>query len=407
MSLFTPPPPPPTKLARYRQFAPRAAIHVSPLILGGMSIGDKWASYGFGAMDKDSSFKLLDAYFEAGGNFLDTANNYQDGSSEQTIGEWVTARKNRSQVIISTKYTNTTHRGDPGVTHQENFLGNNLKNMRLSLESSLKNLQTDYVDVFYLHYWDLHTSVEEVMDGLHQLVLSGKVLYLGVSDSPAWWVVKANEYARYNGKTPFVVYQAAYSVVQRDIEREILPMCRHEGLALTFWNVLAQGHIRTDAEEEARRASGEKGRQWSGSWERSEDEKKVCKVLEGVAKSVGAKGITSVAIAYVMHKSPYAFPVVGGRKIEHLHANLEALDINLTDEHIKQIEDALPFEIGFPGGLMEHFCGGIWRLLSSSLLTSRKRFLSSFWARTTHIFRSTLTLPPFLLLLLFSLFIPP
>ncbi|KAI0793000.1 aryl-alcohol dehydrogenase [Irpex lacteus] len=364
MSLFTPPPPPPTKLGRYRQFAPRAAIHVSPLVLGGMSIGDKWADYGFGAMDKSSSFKLLDAYYEAGGNFIDTANNYQDGSSEQTIGEWMLARKNRDQVVISTKYTNTTYRGEPGVTHQENYLGNNIKNMRTSLDKSLKHLKTDYVDVFYVHYWDLHSSVEEVMDGLHLLVQSGKVLYLGVSDTPAWWVVKANEYARYNGKTPFVVYQAAYSVVQRDIEREILPMCRHEGLALTLWNVLAAGHIRTDAEEEARRQTGEKGRQWTGSWERSEDERKVCKKLEEVAKEVGAKGITSVAIAYVMHKSPYAFPIVGGRKVEHLQANIEALDISLSEEQIKAIEDVLPFDVGFPGGLMGQYGKGYPFLLS-------------------------------------------
>ncbi|KAI0345591.1 aryl-alcohol dehydrogenase [Trametopsis cervina] len=354
-ALFTPPPPPPTKLGRYRQFAPRAAIHVSPLSLGGMSIGDKWADMGFGAMNKESSIKLLDAYFDAGGNFIDTANNYQDGSSEAIIGEWIETRGIRDQVIIATKYTNTIKRGDQSVKQQVNYLGNNIKSMKLSLENSLKNLHTDYIDVFYVHFWDLHSSVEEIMDGLHQLVMAGKVLYLGVSDSPAWWVVKANEYARYNGKTPFVVYQAAYSVLERDIERDILPMCRHEGIALTLWNVLASGHIRTDAEEENRRKTGENGRQFLGPWERNENEKKVCKALEQVAEQVGAKHITAVAIAYVMHKAPYAFPIIGGRKIEHLLANIEALSVVLSEEQIQFIEGVLPFDPGFPTKLMGQY----------------------------------------------------
>lgn len=255
------------------------------------------------------------------------------------------------------------------------------------------------------------------MDGLHQLVLAGKVLYLvslfsivsrspyslglciglqGISDSPAWFVVKANEYAKWNGKTPFVVYQAAYSVLQRDIEREILPMCRHEGelaccfislhrfvlrqkcflcpstltgIALTFWNVLAGGHIRSDEEEETRRKTGEKGRTMFGPWERNETEKKMCNALGIVAEKVGAKHITAgvftlfslhpshiliisvivaVAIAYVMHKAPYVFPIVGARKAEHLQANIEALSISLSDENVKFIDDVLPFDQGFP-----------------------------------------------------------
>ncbi|KAI0700083.1 aryl-alcohol dehydrogenase [Cytidiella melzeri] len=365
MSLFVPAPPPPTKLGRYRQFAPRAAIHVSPIVLGGMSIGDKWAAYGFGAMDKQSSYKLLDAYFEAGGNFIDTASNYQDGSSEIIIGEWIEERKLRDQIVLATKYTNSTERGNSAIKQQTNYLGNNVKNMRISLEKSLKQLRTDYIDIFYVHYWDLHTSIEEIMDGLHLLVTSGKVLYLGVSDSPAWWVVKANEYARYNGKTPFVVYQAAYSVVQRDAEREIIPMCRHEGMALTFWNVLASGHIRTDAEEEARRSTGEQGRKFGAGWERNEDEKKVCKGLEELAARIGAKSITAIAIAYTMHKAPYSFPIIGGRKVEHLLANIEALSIALSDEDIKFIDGLAPFKIGFPGDTMGQYGTGAYPFLLS------------------------------------------
>ncbi|KAJ7681530.1 aryl-alcohol dehydrogenase [Mycena rosella] len=369
MSFLLPAPPPATKLGRYRQLAPRAAIHVSPLALGAMSIGDKWAKFGMGAMDKESSFKLLDAYFDAGGNHIDTANHYQDGSSEEFIGEWVEARGYRDQLVIATKYTNLSkNRNDSSVKQKNLYMGNNTKSLKLSIEESLRRLKTTYIDILYVHYWDLHTSVEEIMDSLHNLVIAGKVLYLGISDSPAWFVVKANEYAKANGKTPFVVYQAAYSVTQRDIEREILPMCRHEGIALTLWNVLASGRIRTDAEEEQRRSTGENGRTILEPWERTENEKKMCAALEVVAKQVGAKHITAVAIAYTMHKAPFVYPIVGGRKVEHLMANIEALDITLTAEQIAYIEGILPFDKGFPSSLLGEY-GGPYPFLMSSYAT--------------------------------------
>ncbi|TBU58654.1 Aldo/keto reductase [Dichomitus squalens] len=346
---FAPAPEPATRLGYYRKLAPRAAVHVSPLCLGGMSIGDKWAAFGMGSMDKESSFRLLDAFFDAGGNFIDTANNYQDGSSEEFIGEWAEKRGVRDQLVIATKFTHNWHRGDDSIVQKVNFMGNNIKSLTLSVEASLKKLRTTYIDILYVHLWDNEADVEEIMDGLHNLVVSGKVLYLGVSNMPAWMVVKANEYARHNGKTPFVVYQARWSVLDRDIEREILSMCRHEGLAIAPFAVLAGGHIRTDEEEERRRESGEGGRTLLGQkWERTPTERAVCQALEKVAKEVGAQHITAVAIAYVMQKAPYVFPIIGGRKIEQLHANLEALSIHLTDKHIKAIEAAAPFPLGYP-----------------------------------------------------------
>ncbi|RPD67492.1 Aldo/keto reductase [Lentinus tigrinus ALCF2SS1-7] len=347
--MFTPAPAPPTALGYYRKLAPRAAIHVSPIVLGGMSIGDKWSGIGMGSMDKESSFKLLDTYFQAGGNFIDTANQYQSGSSEEFIGEWAEARGVRDQLILATKFTNNCHLGDESIAQKVNYCGNNIKSLRLSVETSLKRLRTSYIDILYIHYWDNTTDAEEMMDGLHNLVVEGKVLYLGVSNVPAWLVVKANAYARQHGKTPFVVYQAPWSVLNREIEREVLPMCVHEGLAITAFFVLASGKIRTDEEEERRRKTGEKGRTIMGpEWERTPEERAVCLVLEKIAKEVGAKNITAVAIAYIMHKAPYVFPVVGGRKIEQLMDNVEALNIQLTDAHIKAIEDAKPFVKGYP-----------------------------------------------------------
>ncbi|KAJ7601959.1 aryl-alcohol dehydrogenase [Mycena polygramma] len=354
-----------TKLGRYRQLAPRAAVHVSPLALGTMILGNKWEARGMPAMEKDACFKLLDAYFDAGGNHIDTANAYQSGDSERCIGEWAEARKCRDQLVIATKYTFPWTLGDASVSHiQQNelYLGNNAKSMKLSLEASLVKLRTTYIDIFYVHAWDLHTSVEELMDSLHQLVVSGKVLYLGVSDSPAWFVSKANEYAKAHGRTPFSVFQAPYSVLQRDIEREIMPMCRHEGIALTFWGILASGRIRTDAEEERRKATKEKGRaphtagaHGADAWLRTDDEKKMCAALEVVAEQVGAKSIAAVAIAYTMAKAPFAHPVVGGRTPEQLLSNIEALSVILTPSHLAYIDAVLPFDKGFPNNWMGEY----------------------------------------------------
>ncbi|KAH9856357.1 aryl-alcohol dehydrogenase [Lenzites betulinus] len=352
-SLFQPPPPPATNLGRHRKLSPLAGVHVSPIALGAMSIGDKWESFGMGAMDKKSSFKLLDAFYEAGGNFIDTANNYQDESSEEFIGEWMETHGIRDQMVVATKYTTDFKRGKTDLKQHSAFVGNNMKSMYLSVEASLKKLKTSYIDILYLHWWDYETSVEEVMSGLHNLVVSGKVHYLGISDTPAWVVSKANTYARMSGKTPFVIYQGAWNVLQRDFERDIIPMARAEGLALAPWNVLAAGKLRTDEEEEKRRQTGEKGRTLGGpEWERNETERKASNVLQEVATEVGAKSIQAVAIAYLMQKTPYVFPIVGGRKVEHLLGNIEALDIALTAEHVKKIEDAVPFNPGFPHGMI-------------------------------------------------------
>ncbi|RXW13861.1 hypothetical protein EST38_g11993 [Candolleomyces aberdarensis] len=345
------PPPPKSKLGVYRQLSTMAGVHVSPLALGAMSIGDQWEKFGFGSMTKEDSFKLLDAYVDLGGNFIDTANNYQSESSEMFIGEWAEARGIRDQLFIATKYTHNPKLWDPSVNQKVMWSGNSIKSMHLTIESSLKKLRTSYIDLFYVHYWDFTTSIPELMHALHALVTTRKVLYLGISDTPAWVVTKANQYARCNALTPFCIYQGMWNVMERSFERDIIPMARDEGMALAPWGVLAQGKIRSDAEEEKRRQTGEGGRSVYTGWERTESEKKICRALEEVAKEVGAQSIAAVAIAYVMHKTRYVFPVIGGRKVEHLVSNLEALEIALTSEHIKAIESVVPFDLGFPGAI--------------------------------------------------------
>ncbi|KAG8214331.1 NADP-dependent oxidoreductase domain-containing protein [Butyriboletus roseoflavus] len=344
---------PTSRLARYRVLSPNASIHVSPLQLGGMNIGDKWEKYGYGSMNKESSFELLDAFYEAGGNFIDTANVYQDQSSEQFIGEWAGLRGIRDQLVIATKYSTNYMHGEAGIKQKAMYAGNSVKSMYLSVEASLMKLRTTYIDILYVHWWDWETSIEEMMNGLHTLVQQGKVLYLGVSDTPAWVVSQANQYARDHGKTPFVIYQGLWNVMERSFERDIIPMCKAHGMALAPWGVLARGKFRTDEEEERRNQSGEKGRtSFSTDWKRNEQEKAVSTALEKVAKEVGAKHVSAVAIAYVMQRTPYVFPIIGGRKVEHLQANLEALEIILSPEHIKDLESVVSFDLGFPTAMI-------------------------------------------------------
>ncbi|KAF9265088.1 Aldo/keto reductase [Marasmius fiardii PR-910] len=348
MSLWTPAPDPPTKLGYLRTLSTRAGVSVSPLCLGAMSIGDQWSEY-MGSMDKESSFKLLDAYFDMGGNFIDTANNYQDETSEMFIGEWAEKRGIRDQLVIATKYTTNYKRGATGIAQKANYTGNHVKSLQISVEASLKKLRTSYIDILYVHWWDWNTSVEEIMDGLHHLVAQGKVLYLGISDSPAWVVAQANTYARCMGKTPFVIYQGLWNVKDRDFERDIIPMARSFGMALAPWGVIGQGKFLSEAEIKRRQESGEGGRKMRTSdWHPSEDEIRISHALEKVANEIGVKSLTAVAIAYVMQKTPYVFPIIGGRKVEHLVANLEALDIELSDEQVKYLESIIPFQAGFP-----------------------------------------------------------
>ncbi|KAF5362670.1 hypothetical protein D9758_009637 [Tetrapyrgos nigripes] len=350
---FAPHPKPATNLGVLRVLSPRAGVRVSPLCLGAMSIGDKWDSY-LGSMSKEDSFKLMDSFFDKGGNFIDTANSYQDEYSEKLIGEWMQSRGIRDQIVLATKYTTCYKVMDPAIEQTSNFVGNNSKSMNVSIQDSLKKLRTDYVDIFYVHWWDFDTSIEEVMDGLHNLVVSEKVLYLGVSDTPAWIVSQANQYARAYGKTPFVIYQGNWSLMDRSFERDILPMARANGLALAPWGVIGRGRFITDEEEERREKSGENGRVMYGTdWKRTHAEVKMSKALEQVAKEVGTGSLTAVALAYVLHKTPYVFPVIGGRRVEQLEQNIEGLNIALTEEQIKFLESEAPeFDLGFPASFI-------------------------------------------------------
>ncbi|KAJ6115343.1 Aldo/keto reductase [Penicillium sp. IBT 16267x] len=349
-TLFAPAPEPATPLGRYRILSSTAGVRVSPLQLGGMSIGDAWSEF-MGSMDKEQSFKLLDAFVEAGGNFIDTSNNYQNEQSEAWIGEWMTSRNNRDQMVIATKFTTDYRSHALGKGKSPNSCGNHKRSMFVSVRDSLRKLQTDFIDVLYLHWWDHTTSIEEIMDSLHILVEQGKVMYLGISDSPAWVVSAANTYARAHGKTPFSVYQGRWNVMRRDFERDILPMARHFGMALAPWDVLGSGHFQTAKQLAEREKKGEGLRSMMGQGQ-SEEERHVSEALATVAAEHGIESVTAIALAYVLCKAPNVFPLVGGRKIEHLKDNIQALSIRLTKKQIEFLEAATTFDEGFPNNFI-------------------------------------------------------
>ncbi|KAG0650620.1 Norsolorinic acid reductase A [Hyphodiscus hymeniophilus] len=348
---FTLPPKPKNGLGYHRMLSPTAAVRVSPLCLGAMNFGESWKDF-MGECTKETAEEMLDLFYENGGNFIDTANNYQKGESEKWIGDWMKKRGVRDQMVVATKFT-TPYRTSFGDTENiANTGGNGTKSLHTSLQWSLNNLQTSYVDLLYVHWYDHVTSIPELMQSLNVVVNAGKVLYLGASDTPAWYVAKANQYARDHGLRQFSVYQGKWSAAARDFERDIIPMAISEGRGLAPWGALGAGDFKSPSQ----RALGE------GRVPRiapSEAAAKVTVVLEKIAKDKDSL-ITSVALAYVMQKTPYVFPVVGGRKVEHLKGNIEALSLVLSDDDVKAIEDAIPFDIGFPGNFLGKDASSSW-----------------------------------------------
>ena len=273
------------------------------------------------------------------------ANSYQGEQSESWIGEWLNkyGPYRRDEMVLATKYTSAYKVWSAPHLQQSNFGSNSTKSLHVSIEASLKKLQTTYIDLLYVHYWDFTTGVEEMMQSLNVLVAQGKVLYLGISDTPAWIVVKANAYARHHGLRPFSVYQGRWSAAERDFERDIIPMCRDEGMGLAPWGSLGGGYFKPSQGTKTEKGGRNMPSVTTGK------EAAVSLVLEKIATARSPPlPLTSVALAYVLHKTPYVTPIVGGRKVSHLQQNIEALTIRLAESEIEEIESAYPFDVGFP-----------------------------------------------------------
>ncbi|KAJ9614998.1 hypothetical protein H2200_001072 [Cladophialophora chaetospira] len=350
-------PSPKTKLGHHRILCPNASILVSPLCLGAMGFGEIWASL-MGECNKDTSYSIMDHFHGAGGNFIDTANFYASllplisapliimaGESEEWLGDWMADRGVRDQMVIATKYMLPfklpSHMPEGSIT--SNFGGANKKSLRMSLAESLRRLKTDYIDILYVHAYDGVTSIPEMMRALDDVVKQGKVLYLGISNWPAWLVVKANDYARQHCLTPFVVYQGLWNVVARDIERDVVPMCKAEGMAITVWEAMGAGKFRTKTDKTA----GENRPTYDMSGKGVDAYERAAEALERVAKRKGTNG-PGIALRYITLKAPYVFPIIGGRKIEQYAANIDNLSVELSPEDIREIEKAAPVDLGYP-----------------------------------------------------------
>lgn len=313
----------------------KSGLRVSELCLGTMTFGEDW---GWGA-SKEESKKIYDVFREAGGNFIDTANIYTNGTSERFLGEFIASE--RDAVVVATKYTNGLGDGNP------NGSGNHRKSMVQSVEGSLRRLNTDYIDVLWLHIWDFMTPVEEVMRAFDDLVRAGKVLYIGISDAPAWVVSQCNTLAELRGWTQFIGLQIEYSLIQRSPERELLPMANTLDIGVTAWSPLASGwltgkYTKDNGNKEERRLDHE---MMEGFVDKSDRNNTIAQEVDRVAEQLG-KNSSQVALSWLQSKG--VIPIIGARKVSHVEDNLKCVDLQLSAEQIKQLDEVSQIELGFP-----------------------------------------------------------
>ena len=312
----------------------RSGLKVSELCLGTMGFGTE---NGWGA-DKETSKQVFDTYINAGGNFLDTANFYTKGTSEVFLGEFIAAE--RDNYVVATKYSLYEN------TRQANASGNNRKNMMRTVEASLKRLNTEYIDLMYLHIWDNITPVDEVLRGLDDLVTQGKVMYIGISDTPAWVVSKANTMAELMGWSQFIGLQVEYSLIQRTVERELIPMAEHYNMTVLPWAPLAGGAL------SGKYLRGEKGRIKESSNRLNERSIHIAQTVVHIADELGIAP-SSVALKWLMQQKVSCIPIVGATKPQQVQENLKCVDVTLSDEHMQHLNEASTYELGFPAAFFE------------------------------------------------------
>lgn len=308
----------------------KSGLRVSELALGTMTFGEEW---GWGA-SKEESKKIFDIYAKAGGNFIDTANRYTEGTSEKYVGEFVASE--RDHFVIATKYTLFTQRNDP------NACGNHRKNMVQALDASLKRLNTDYIDLYWLHAWDFTTPVDEVMRALDDMVRAGKVLYVGISDTPAWIISHANTLADLRGWSRFIGLQVQYSLIERTVERELLPMARHFDIGVTAWGALGAG-ILTGKYNKEEKQEGRAAKLGSISDKKLE----IASAVINISEEIGLTP-SQVALNWVMQQSGVIVPIVGARTVEQIKDNLGCLEISLTRPQVEKLTKDSQIKMGFP-----------------------------------------------------------
>jgi len=314
---------------KYKLFG-HTGLRVSELCLGIMGFGTEW---GWGA-DEDASKKVFEAYATEGGNFIDTANRYTEGTSEKFIGDFIKA--DRDHFVLATKYTLKDKNGDP------NFAGNHRKNMMRSVKESMDRLQTDYLDILWLHIWDFTTHPEEVLMGLNDLISRGLVHYIGISDTPAWRVAQANTIAELRGWHKFAGLQVEYNLINRTVERDLLPMAKAFNLAVTPWAPLAGGAL------SGKYLKGEKGRLPEASKRLNERSTLIAQKVVEVATAMDCSP-AQVAVRWTMQRDQTVIPIIGATKAHQITDALGAAEIVIPQVWMEELNAVSSFELGFPG----------------------------------------------------------
>ena len=327
-----------------------SGLRVSPLCLGAMTFGEDW---GWGSSVKESE-AILDHYLERGGNFIDTANAYTKGHSEKIIGDHIGRHPSkRDRVVIATKFLSNLYRGDP------NGGGAHRKAVVSACEHSLRRLGTGYIDLYWMHAWDPTTPIEETLRALDDLVRDGKVRYIGFSDTPAWKCVEAQMLSRFRGWAPLIALQIEYSLLERTVEGDLLPMAREFGLGVTPWSPLKSG-VLTGKYTRAEHGKHVAGR---GAWATSALTDPVYDLLDelsAIATELDTT-VSRVALAWVQNRPGVTSTILGARTAQQLEDNLGALNVELQPEHLSRLGELTRPKLNFPAGFLEGgamFCYG-------------------------------------------------
>ncbi|MBS7542443.1 aldo/keto reductase [Ancylobacter oerskovii] len=333
------------RLADYRLLG-RSGLRVSPLSLGTMTFGSDW---GWGA-DSNEALRIFDLYIDHGGNFIDTAVNYTNGAAERFLGEFIGDKRER--LVLATKFTMARDPGNP------NAGGNHRLNMVRSVEQSLRQLATDRIDLLYLHAWDMTTRADEVMRALDDLVRSGKVLYLGICNTPAWRIAEMQTLADLRGWSPFVALQIEYSLVERTVEHELMPMAAAMGLGVLPWSplgggVLAGKYTKADVQDsrEAAVSASRKG-VIASSGHLTERSIEIAQEVRAVAEEVGATP-SQIALAWTLANPTVVSPIMGARTLAQAQENLGALDVALSAEQLDRLNRVSEPDPIFPARFVE------------------------------------------------------
>ena len=340
-------------LTNYRTLG-RSGLIVSPLALGTMTFGTpRWGS------PDEVSQTIFNDYVDAGGNFIDTADVYSGGRSETLVGQYIANRSLRDQLVLATKFGFNRGAGpdQPGNPHAG---GNGRKHIYQALDGSLRRLKTDYIDLYWLHVWDMVTPVEEVLQTFGDLVRAGKIRYFGFSDMPAWYAAKAATLAAVHQTPGPIAMQMEYSLVARTLEQEHVPAAMECGLGITPWSPLAAGFLAGKYNRSDAGATGQGRLSGPNPFGNSKFTDKNWQVLDALRAVAGQldRPLAQVALAWVSAQSGVTAPIIGASKPEQLQDNLASLDINFSPEQIQQLNKASAPELFFTPGLKNMIFGG-------------------------------------------------